>query len=173
MYIALIAAIGKNGEIGADNKLLWNIKEDMEWFKQHTRGKVIVMGRKTYESIGKPLKGRINVVLTKDTTYNPHPDVLVRHDMASIFLEFRNEMEVMVIGGEQIYTQFLPFANRLYLTEIDKAFNADAHFPKFDRTHWSRYFQKKGTESTGFRYSFNVYKKKLILEGMRKNAFYA
>ncbi|WP_145475512.1 dihydrofolate reductase, partial [Staphylococcus hominis] len=105
MHISLIAAIGQNNEIGLDNKLLWNIKEDMNWFRKHTKHKVVVMGRKTYESIGKPLKGRVNVVLTRNPDYNPHPDVLVRKDISEITFEFRNELEVMVIGGETIYKQ--------------------------------------------------------------------
>ena len=82
MHISLIAAIGKNNEIGLGNKLLWDIKEDMNWFRKHTKNKVVVMGRKTYESIGKPLKGRVNVVLTRNSDYNPHPDVLVRKDIS-------------------------------------------------------------------------------------------
>lgn len=170
MHVAMIAAIGKNGEIGCDNQLLWAIKEDMRWFRTQTAKKVVVMGRKTYESIGKPLKGRINVVLTRDTDYDPHPDVFVRYDLAQIFFEFRNELEVMIIGGETIYRQCLPFANRLYLTEVDKEFTkADAFFPEFDKAQWKRFFHLEGSEDVGFSYSFNVYKKKLILEGMKNN----
>lgn len=169
MHVAMIAAIGKNGELGLDNKLLWDIKEDMDWFKTHTRNKIVVMGRKTYESIGKPLKGRINVVLTRDRDYDPHPDVLVRYGLAEVLFEFRYETELMVIGGESIYRQFLPFANRLYLTEIHQEFEADAYFPEFDKEQWSRYFFLEGTEDVGFYYDFNVYKKKLIIEGMKNN----
>lgn len=169
MHIAMIAAIGKRNEIGLDNKLLWDIKEDMDWFKAKTKNKVIIMGRKTYESIGKPLKGRINVVLTRDRDYNPHPDVLIRYDIFSILMEFRNELELMVIGGENVYRQFLPHANRLYLTEVNQEFDADAYFPEFDREQWSRYFSVEGTEDVGFYYDFNVYKKKLIIEGMKNN----
>lgn len=169
MHVAMIAAIGKRGELGLDNKLLWHIKEDFNWFKKHTKNKTIVMGRKTFESIGKPLKGRLNVVLTRDPNYNPHPDVLVRTDIAQIFYEFRYDTELMIIGGETIYREFLPYTNRLYLTEIDKKFEADAFFPEFDKEPWDRYFQLKGSEDVGFEYSFNVYKKKLILEGWKNN----
>ena len=169
MHVALIAAKGKNGEIGCGNKLLWRIKEDFDWFKRHTRNKIVVMGRKTYESIGKPLKGRVNVVLTRDRDYDPHPDVLVRYDPAEILFEFRNELELMVIGGEEIYKLFLPYANRLYLTEIQKEFEADAFFPEYNKAEWSRYFFLEGSEEVGFNYTFNVYKKKLIIEGMKNN----
>lgn len=169
MYVSMIAAIGKNGEIGCDNKLLWSIKEDMKWFRQKTDKKVIVMGRKTYESIGKPLKGRINVVLTRDRDYDPHPDIIVRCDLAEIFFEFRNEVELMIIGGETLYKHCLPFASRLYLTEVDKEFDADAYFPEFEKDHWTRYFQLEGSENVGFSYCFSVYKKRLIIEGMKNN----
>lgn len=149
MHISLIAAIGKNNEIGLDNKLLWDIKEDMNWFRKHTKNKVVVMGRKTYESIGKPLKGRVNVVLTRNSDYNPHPDVLVRKDISEITFEFRNELEVMVIGGETIYKQFMPFANRLYITHVNHEFKADSFFPDFDTEDvWTRYFYQEGSENS-------------------------
>ncbi|AMB18607.1 dihydrofolate reductase [Bacillus phage Eldridge] len=162
MHVSLIAATGKNKELGKDNKLLWHIKEDFNWFKQHTKGKVVIMGRNTYESIGKPLPKRLNVVLTSDPDYSPHPDVLVRNSLYKVFVEFRNELELMVIGGEALYKQCLPIANRIYLTEIDKAFDADTYFPDFDTELWDRFFHQKGTEETDLNYSFNVYKKKLI-----------
>ena len=165
MHVSLIAAVGKNRELGLDNKLLWDIKEDMNWFRQKTKNKAVIMGRKTYESIGRRLKGRMNIVLTRNTDYNPHPDVFVRHDLAEIFYEFRNETEIMVIGGEEIYRLLLPFANRIYLTKIEKEFEADAFFPWFDPRLWTRYFHQEGTEDVGFNYSFNVYKKMLKLEG--------
>jgi dihydrofolate reductase len=170
LHISLIAAIGQNNEIGLDNKLLWNIKEDMDWFRKHTKHKVVVMGRKTYESIGKPLKGRVNVVLTRNPNYNPHPDVLVRKDISEITFEFRNELEVMVIGGETIYKQFMPFANRLYITHVNHEFKADSFFPDFDTEDvWTRYFYQEGSENSEYDYSFSVYKRKLNIEGMRKN----
>ncbi|QZA70023.1 dihydrofolate reductase [Bacillus phage 043JT007] len=166
MHVALIAAIGLNREIGAGNKLLWHIKEDMNWFRQKTKNKVVVMGRKTYESIGKPLKGRVNVVLTRNKEYDPHPDVFVRHNLEDIFFEFRNELEIMVIGGETIYNQFLPYANRIYLTQVEKTYEeADAFFPEFDRSIWNRYFYQDGSEDIGIKYNFSVYKKMLKLEG--------
>ena len=162
MHVSLIAAIGANRELGKDNKLLWHIKGDFNWFKQHTKGKVVIMGRNTYESIGKPLPKRLNVVLTSDPDYNPHPDVVVRNSLYKVFVEYRNELELMVIGGEALYKQCLPIANRIYLTEIDKAFDADTYFPDFDTELWDRFFHQKGTEDSDFNYSFNVYKKKLI-----------
>lgn len=162
MHISLIASVDKNYGIGKDNKLLQHISEDFTWFKKHTKNRVVVMGRATYESLPKkPLPKRLNVVLTRDTTYNPHPDVQVYHDIASVIHEFRHEPELMVIGGASIYEQFLPHTNRIYLTELDKEFEADSFFPTFDKKEFIRYFHLKGEEEVGFDYSFNVYKKML------------
>lgn len=165
MILSMIAAVDKNMGIGNENKLLFNIKEDLEWFKQHTHGKPIIMGRSTFESIGKPLKKRINVVLSRNYLFNPGSDVLVRHSVSDILNEFRNELEVVVIGGETIYRQFLPYADRLYITEIDKEKQADTFFPKFNKNEWIKRFSKRGTDDTGFSYSFNVYKKSNKGEG--------
>ncbi|WZK93531.1 dihydrofolate reductase [Bacillus phage BvP] len=161
MYVSLIAAVGKNRELGLNNKLLWDIKEDMNWFRQKTKNKVVIMGRKTYESIGKPLKGRINVVLTRNKNFKPHPDVLVRNDLAAVFYEMRNELEVVGIGGAEIYRLLLPFANRMYLTHVDEEFEADSYFPEFDTEIWTRFFHQEGADKSVFNYSFNVYKKML------------
>ncbi|AIW03415.1 dihydrofolate reductase [Bacillus phage Moonbeam] len=163
MHVSLIAAMGKNGELGKDNKLLWHIKEDFNWFKKHTKNRVVVMGRKTYESLPNgPLPKRLNVVVTSDPDYSPHPDVVVMNSLYKVFVEFRHEIEIMVIGGATLYEQCLPLANRIYLTEIDKAFDADTYFPEFDTELWDRFFHQEGVEDVGFKYSFNVYKKKLI-----------
>lgn len=162
MHVSLIAAMSKNRGIGKDNKLLWHIKEDFNWFKKHTLGKVIVMGRNTYTSIGTPLPKRLNIVLTKDKNFNPHPDVIVMSSLEEVFIEYRNELEIMIIGGATLYEQCLSLANRIYLTEIDKTFDADTYFPQFDTELWNRYFHLEGSEDVGFNYSFNVYKKKLI-----------
>ena len=161
MEISLIAAIGKNREIGYGNKLLWHIKEDFEWFQEKTYNKPVVMGRTTYESIGKPLKRRINIVLSRDRNFNPDPNVLVFSSMAEVLHGFRHYPEVMVIGGENVYKQFLPYASKLYLTEVDKEFTADTFFPEFIKEDWLEVFKRGGIEDTGFGYDFKVYKKKL------------
>ena len=155
----MIAAIGKNGELGYNNKLLWRIKEDFNWFKEKTKNKVVVMGRNTYESIGKPLKGRTNVLLTSKEHYNPHPDVIVRNTIGDVLTAFYEEPQIMIIGGEKVYKQFLPLANTLYLTEIDKAFKADTFFPDYDESDWVKIFYAEGKEDVGFDYSFNIYKR--------------
>jgi dihydrofolate reductase len=163
LEISIIAAVGENGEIGYQNKLLWNIKEDMKWFRYHTMNKPVIMGRATYDSIGKPLKGRLNVVLSRDEdlALKLYPDVLVANNIEKILHELRNEKEVMVIGGQQVYSQFLSHASRLYLTEVNKGFTADTFFPAYDPDDWFECFTKDGEEVVGFDYTFKVYKKKL------------
>jgi dihydrofolate reductase len=161
VVISLIAAIDTNYGIGNEGKLLCPIPEDLQWFKQHTQKKIIVMGRATYESIGKPLPKRVNVVLSKDKNYQPHKDVMVRNSIDQILFEFGNEKELMVIGGGTVYKQFLPYATKLYLTELHKKFTADTFFPEFDTDLFIKYYTREGAESTGFKYTFNVYKKRL------------
>lgn len=159
MDVSLIAARGKNNEIGFQNKLLWDIPEDMDWFQYQTNKKPVVMGRSTYESIGRPLKGRLNIVLSRDKNYNPHPDVQVYNNIHDIFYELRNERELMIIGGDSIYRQFLGYATKLYLTDIDSEFIADAFFPEVNLDDYVRCFWQEGTQDVGFKYRFGVYKK--------------
>ena len=116
--ISLIAALGKNGVIGNENKLIWNIPSDMKRFREITSGKSVVMGRKTYESIGRPLPKRKNIILTRDKNYKAEGCIVV-HSLENALKE-AGDGEIMVIGGAQIYSEFLPIAHRLYLTIIDK-----------------------------------------------------
>lgn len=157
--ISLIVAMGRNREIGKDNKLLWNIKEDLRWFKMHTIYKPVIMGRRTYESIGKPLPDRLNIILSRDRHYQPYEGVVVRYCVGDIIREFGAEPELMVIGGAMIYKQFLPYATRLYLTEIDQEYEADTYFPDVDLTGWSRFFYREGIEDTEIKYKFSIYKR--------------
>lgn len=157
--ISLIVAMGRNREIGKDNKLLWNIKEDLRWFKVHTMHKPVIMGRRTYESIGKPLPGRLNIILSRDRNYQPHEGVIVRHCVGDIIREFGTEPELMVIGGAMIYRQFLPYVTRLYLTEIDQEYEADTYFPDVDLTGWSILFYREGIDDTEVKYKFSIYKR--------------
>lgn len=161
MELSLIAAKGKLNEIGYENNLLWHIKEDFDWFKEKTYNKPVVMGRSTYESIGKPLKGRINIVLSRDKNFKPDPSVLVLPSAEAVLYEFGKYTELMVIGGENVYKQFIPYADRLYLTEIDKEFVADKFFPEFSLDDFRECYKRKGIEDTGFDYQFKVYRKKL------------
>lgn len=131
----LIAAVDKNWAIGMDNKLLVRIPDDMKRFRQMTIEKVVVMGRKTLESFpgGRPLKGRINIVLSKDRNYQPK-DVIVVHSLEELSVELKKykSEDIFVIGGESIYRQLLDQCDTAYITKIDYAYQADAWFPNLD-----------------------------------------
>lgn len=133
--ITLIAAMGKNREIGENNLLLWDLPKDMKHFRDHTKGKVVVMGRKTFESIGRPLPNRRNIVLTRDKNFSVE-GVETKTDISEIF-EIATNTDLMIIGGSQIYKLFLPYTDRLLLTIVDGEFvNADAFFPEIDFSHY-------------------------------------
>lgn len=139
--ISLIACVGKNNELGKDNKLCFRIKEDTNFFKRKTKDKIVLMGRKTYESIGHPLKNRINCVATRypaSLPGNAIPCVNV-----STFLENCRD-DIFVIGGASIYAQALPHADVIYLTEVDADADADAFFPEFDKALYKRKVLKTG-----------------------------
>lgn len=130
--ISLIAAIGKNRELGKDNKLLWHIPEDMKRFKNLTTGHVVIMGRKTYESIGKALPNRINIVITKDRNYHaPNCTIVHSLDEAIHIAKEKEKDEIFIIGGGQIYQQTMPYVDRLHLTVIDASADADTFFPNY------------------------------------------
>lgn len=130
--ISLIAAIGKNRELGKDNKLLWHIPEDMKRFKALTTGHVVIMGRKTHESIGKTLPNRMNIVITKDKNYHA-PNCTIAHSLDEAICraqESEND-EIFIIGGGQIYAQSISYADKLYLTIVNETCEADTFFPKY------------------------------------------
>lgn len=130
--IAMVAALSENGVIGKDGKMPWHLSADLIHFRRLTKGHVVVMGRKTYESLDGPLRGRVNVVLTRDATFEA-PGCEVVHDIGPILADDR---QVFIIGGAEIYRMFLPRAGRLHLTRIHETFEGDTFFPEFDRTEW-------------------------------------
>ena len=136
MEIILIAAIGKNYELGKENHLIWHIPEDLNFFKNITMGKTIVMGRKTFESLPRLLPGRRHIVLSKNHDDFPN-EVILYHSMEGLLANEKDEF--VVIGGEQIYQLFLKYATKIYLTEIEaEEKEADAYFPRFEKEHWDR-----------------------------------
>ena len=152
--INIIAAVGKNLEIGKDNKLLWRIPNDQKYFKEKTINKTVVMGRKTYESMGKPLKNRKNIVLTRGKLNIDNVEIV------NNYKEILNrEEEIFIIGGEQIYKKFLPYADNLYLTEINASKEADTYFPEFDKGLYEKEVLKT-EEYNDIEYSFVIYRKK-------------
>lgn len=143
MHVSMVVAHGPKGEIGLNNKLLWHIPEDLKNFKKITTGKMIVMGRKTFESIGRPLPDRANVVITRDESFKP-PGVIVINDPMMAFdlaLEAEEDLgeedfEMMVIGGGEIFNFFMPYVHKIYLSEVNYEGPADAFFPPVDYKDW-------------------------------------
>lgn len=135
MQISLIAALSENYVIGNGGQLLWHLPDDFKYFKSVTINKPIVMGRKTFDSIGKPLPGRLNIVLTRDVDWE-HDGVEVVSTVDQALAAAGDVDECMIIGGEQIYRLFLPLAQKLYLTWVDYPGEGDAHFPDFDQNDW-------------------------------------
>lgn len=139
--LSLIAAIGKNGIIGRGNELPWRIKSEMQYFKRTTVGKPIVMGRKSFESLGKPLLDRTNIIVSRNADYQVEGCVTVAsldEGLATArSVAARDGVdEIFIGGGAEIYRQTLPLADRLYLTEVHLAPEGDTSFPAFDRSQW-------------------------------------
>ena len=135
MNISLVAAVAANGVIGRENRLPWHLPDDMRFFRRITLHKPVVMGRKTHESIGRPLPLRQNIVLTRNASYTAEGCVVV-HDMAAVWQAVGEAADLMVIGGSEIYQLFLPRATHLYLTHVEAEPEGDAWFPAVDLTQW-------------------------------------
>jgi len=135
MKISLIWAMDKHRLIGRENALPWKLPADMAWFKKNTMGKPILMGRKTYESIGRPLPGRVNLILSRQSDLTIDGCKVVS-SLAKAKAEVPDADEIMVMGGAEIYALLIDQADCLYITEIDAVFEGDAWFPAFDRQSW-------------------------------------
>jgi len=166
MKLALIAAYAQNRVVGIDNKLPWHLPEDLKYFKACTTGKAIIMGRKTYESIGRPLPNRTNIVITRNAEFKADGVKTVSTLDAAIELaqavnEINGVDEIMIIGGATIYELALPMADRLYLTHVHAKVEGDAFFPEVDFSDW-REVQRAdygASETNPYDYSFVVYDK--------------
>jgi dihydrofolate reductase len=143
MKLSLIVAMSRNGVIGLDNRLPWYLSEDLRYFKSVTMGRPIIMGRKTFDSIGRPLPGRCNIVVTRNPSWT-EPGVKVTQTIDQAILLGRQVCqngggdELMVIGGAQIYSATVASADRIYLTEVDTDIEGDAFFPDFNRDEWNQ-----------------------------------
>lgn len=155
--ISIIAAIGKNNELGKDNQLIFHIKEDMKFFREKTNGHKIIMGHKTWDSLPGKLKNRENIVISRHDFEGP--DAIV-HDINQFIDKYKDsDEEVFVIGGGTVYHQFLPYAKTLYLTEVDKADpKATTFFPEFNKSNYEKAIIKKGSEDD-LVYSISKYSK--------------
>lgn len=158
--ITLIVAAAENNAIGKDNKMLWHLPNDFKYFKQNTVGHSIVMGRKTFESIGRPLPERRNIVLTRDMNYR-NDEVDVANSVQEVLSYCRDEREIFILGGADIYKQTLPLAHRVLLTRVHGTWDADAYFPELPAADWkliSRDARHKD-DKHAFDYSFEVWEK--------------
>ena len=135
MIISIIAGMDNNRLIGQGNRLPWRLPADMQHFRRHTLGKPVLMGRKTFESIGKPLPQRTNIILTHDLNYRAE-GCIITHSIEEALDAATGSEETMIIGGASIYELFFPLTNRLYLTYIHDCFQGDVYFPAFDLADW-------------------------------------
>lgn len=156
----IIVAKAENNVIGKDNKLLWYIPEDLKHFKRLTDEYTLIMGRKTFESLPGILPDRHHIVITRDTKYKVDDErVTVVNSVIEAITAYKNRVgEVFVIGGGEIYKEFMPYVNRLYVTEVHKKFNGDAYFPVIDNAIW-REIKRENYEDE-IPYSFVVYERR-------------
>ena len=165
MRLSLIAALASNRAIGKDNELLWHLPEDMRHFRETTRGKPVIMGRKTWESLPesfRPLPGRHNIVVSRDPAYQASGATLAG-SLADALRQAEaqtNVEEVFVIGGAQLYHEALPLANRLYLTEIEQDFHGEVFFPNVQPQDWDEISRQPSQETSGPQFSFVVYQRR-------------
>jgi dihydrofolate reductase len=158
--LSMIVAHADNRVIGKDNDMPWYLPADLAYFKKTTLGKPIIMGRKTYESIGRPLPGRKNIVISRDSDYKAEGIEVVGSVEAALALVSGVE-EVMVIGGGAIYQHCLPVAQRLYITHIDGNIDGDTYFPEYDLKEWqlAGSNEREADEKNSYPLRFNVYER--------------
>ncbi|PID44638.1 MAG: dihydrofolate reductase [Proteobacteria bacterium] len=163
MHISIIVAMSENRVIGRNNKLPWYLPNDLRYFKSVTMGKPVIMGRKTFESIGRPLPGRMNLVITRDEAWQAE-GVTICHTIESAIekakssAEITGEDEVMIIGGARIYRQTMPLATRVYLTKVHEEIDGDAFFDEVDWSEWEEVAREDFTAEppNSYDYSFIV-----------------
>jgi len=151
--VSIIAAIARQRVIGLNNTLPWHLPEDLKHFRALTMGHHIVMGRKTYESLGCLLPGRTTVIVSRSRNY-AIPGAFVADSLEAALALCGDDDEVFVIGGAQLYRDALALANRLYLTEIDADFPGDTHFPEFGQTAWVETARESLVSAGGLRYAY-------------------
>jgi dihydrofolate reductase len=158
--ISIISALAKNRVIGINNTLPWRLPEDLKYFKALTLGHHILMGRKTWESIGKPLPGRTTVIITRGN-YPAPEGVKIAHSLQEAIAACGTDEEIFFVGGAELYAQALPLADRLYLTEIQADVEGDAWFPEYDPAQWRESSRdRRHDEASGLDYHFVVYGRK-------------
>ncbi len=157
-----IVAVDLNWGIGFNNQLLERIPEDMKYFKEMTLGKTVVMGRETFESLPgkKPLKERKNIILTTNKNYFGE-DMIIYHSLDKLLQEIKahSQEDVFVIGGESVYSQLLPYCTEIYVTKIEKAYEADKYFINLDKLGWEKVYESEAKNYNGIAFRFTKYVK--------------
>lgn len=159
MSLSVIVALAKNRVIGLNNTLPWHLPEDLKRFKQLTMGHHIIMGRKTYESLGHLLPGRQTVIVTRNPDYKVDGAIVV-HSLEQAMSVSSADSEAFLIGGAELYQQSLPLAKRLYLTMIDAEFEGDAYFPEIELDHWDLLEQQDLISQQGWAFHYLSYQRK-------------
>jgi dihydrofolate reductase len=159
--ISILVAMAQNRTIGINNTLPWRCPEDLKRFKALTMGHHMVMGRKTFDSIGKPLPGRTTVVVTRNRDLKIEGCVIA-HSLQEAIAACKQDEEIFIVGGAELYAQALPLAHTLYITEIRQEVAGDAHFPQFDRTHWQEISREQRSQETPqpLEFDFVTYRRK-------------
>lgn len=162
MNISIIAALSENFVIGDNNQLIWHLPNDLRHFKQLTNGKTIIVGRKTYESIGKALAKRQNIIVTRNKDFTA-PNCEISHSLNEALTIANNIDEIMIIGGAQIYEQALSIATKMYLTIVHQHFEGDTRFPQWDTQQWQQIecIRHAADEKNAYDYSFLTYERQL------------
>ena len=150
--VSIIVAVAKNGVIGDKNSLLWHISEDLRFFKRTTSGHPVIMGRKTYESLGRPLPNRTNVVISRTAT--AIEGCTVAHSLEEAVAMFPHDEEIFIIGGAQIYALALDIADRIYITRVEHEYEGDTSFPTWDESQWHLVHSERHECGEKFPHSF-------------------
>ena len=161
--LSIIVAVAKNNVIGKDNQLIWHIPEDLKRFKRITTGKTIIMGRKTFESLGRILPNRKHIILCNDAQMNiENENVEILKDIKELDRYIKCEEEHFVIGGATIYKLLMPYVNKMYITHIDQEFEGDVYFPQIDIQLWNITEKEKGVknEENPYNYEYVTYVRK-------------
>ncbi len=161
--LSIIVAIANENVIGKDNKLIWHLPEDLKRFKQITSGHKIIMGRKTFESLGRVLPNRKHIILCNDMEMNiDNENVEILDDISKLDKYINSDEECFVIGGATIYKLLMPYSNKMYITKINQSFEGDVYFPEIKEEIWKEVSREKGlkNEENPFDYEYITYVKK-------------
>ncbi|MDB4655937.1 dihydrofolate reductase [Flavobacteriales bacterium] len=158
--ISMIVAADENNTIGKNNDLIWHLPDDLKFFKKMTSGHAVIMGRRTFESVGKPLPKRVNIIITRDANYTQEGCVVVNSLEDALKEAFKTDENPFIVGGEQIYRLALPIADRVYLTRIHNTFEGDRHFPELGE-EWkeTESIPHSTDDNHKYAFTFNTYEK--------------